>query len=95
MVSNHSGTVPVDGMMTAVTVFDHTGRHLRPLGADLVFKLPLVADLARRGGATLACNDDAERMLREGQLVGVWPEGSLPFAHLQARHRAAFRLRLT
>ncbi len=75
VVSNHSGTVPVDGMMTAVTVFDHTGRHLRPLGADLVFKLPLVADLARRGGATLACNDDAERMLREGQLVGVWPEG--------------------
>ena len=62
-------------MMTAVTVFDHTGRHLRPLGADLDFKLPLVADLARRGGATLACNDDAERMLREGQLVGVWPEG--------------------
>ena len=75
VVSNHSGTIPVDGMMTAVTVFDHTGRHLRPLGADLVFKLPLVADLARRGGATLACNDDAERMLREGQLVGVWPEG--------------------
>lgn len=75
VVSNHSGTVPVDGMMTAVTVFDHTGRHLRPLGADLVFKLPVVADLARRGGATLACNDDAERMLREGELVGVWPEG--------------------
>ena len=75
VVSNHSGTIPVDGMMTAVTVFDHTGRHLRALGADLVFKLPLVADLARRGGATLACNDDAERMLREGELVGVWPEG--------------------
>ncbi|ROR89483.1 lysophospholipid acyltransferase family protein [Nocardioides aurantiacus] len=75
VVSNHSGTVPVDGMMTAVTVFDHTGRHLRPLGADLVFKLPLVGDLARRGGATLACNEDAERMLREGELVGVWPEG--------------------
>ncbi len=75
VVSNHSGTVPVDGMMTAVTVFDHTGRHLRPLGADLVFKLPLVGDLARRGGATLACNEDAERMLSGGELVGVWPEG--------------------
>jgi 1-acyl-sn-glycerol-3-phosphate acyltransferase len=75
VVSNHSGTVPVDGLMTAVSIHDHTGRFLRPLGADLVFKLPLVGDLARKGGATLACNEDAERMLRGGELVGVWPEG--------------------
>ena len=33
------------------------------------------ATLARKGGATLACNEDAERMLRGGELVGVWPEG--------------------
>ncbi len=75
VVSNHSGTVPVDGLVTAVSVRDHTGRFLRPLGADLVFKLPIVGDLARKGGATLACNEDAERMLRGGELVGVWPEG--------------------
>jgi 1-acyl-sn-glycerol-3-phosphate acyltransferase len=75
VVSNHSGTLPVDGLMTAVSIRDHTGRFLRPLGADLVFKLPFVSDLARKGGATLASNDDAERMLRGGELVGVWPEG--------------------
>ncbi len=75
VVSNHSGTVPVDGMMTAVSIRDHTGRFLRPLGADLVFRLPVIGDLARKGGATLACNEDAERMLRGGELVGVWPEG--------------------
>jgi len=75
VVSNHSGTVPMDGMMTAVSIHDHTGRHLRPLGADLVFKLPIVGEMARKGGATLACNDDAERMLSNGELVGVWPEG--------------------
>ena len=75
VVSNHSGTVPVDGLMTAVSIHDHTGRYLRPLGADLVFRLPIVGDLARKGGATLACNEDAERMLRGGELVGVWPEG--------------------
>jgi 1-acyl-sn-glycerol-3-phosphate acyltransferase len=75
VVSNHSGTVPVDGLVTAVSIRDHTGRFLRPLGADLVFKLPIIGDLARKGGATLACNDDAERMLRGGELVGVWPEG--------------------
>ena len=75
VVSNHSGTVPIDGLMTGVMVHDHTGRFLRPLGADLVFRLPVVGDLARKGGATLACSEDAERMLRDGELVGVWPEG--------------------
>jgi 1-acyl-sn-glycerol-3-phosphate acyltransferase len=75
VVSNHSGTVPIDGMVTAASIRDHTGRFLRPLGADLVFRLPLIGDLARKGGATLACNEDAERMLRGGELVGVWPEG--------------------
>ncbi len=75
VVSNHSGTLPVDGLMTMQTIHDRTGRHLRPLAADLVFEMPLISSMARRGGATLACTEDAERMLRQGELVGVWPEG--------------------
>jgi 1-acyl-sn-glycerol-3-phosphate acyltransferase len=75
VVSNHSGTLPVDGLMTMVTIHEHTGRFLRPLGADLVFRMPFVSSLARKGGATLACTEDAERMLAAGELVGVWPEG--------------------
>ena len=75
VVSNHSGTVPVDGLMTMASVNDATGRHLRPLGADLVFRTPFIGELARKGGATLACNEDAQRMLSGGELVGVWPEG--------------------
>jgi 1-acyl-sn-glycerol-3-phosphate acyltransferase len=75
VVSNHSGTIPVDGVMTSVSIHDHAGRFLRPLGADLVFSLPIVGDVARKAGATLACNEDAERMLAGGELVGVWPEG--------------------
>jgi 1-acyl-sn-glycerol-3-phosphate acyltransferase len=75
LVSNHSGTVPVDAMMTMFEVHERTGRYLRPLGADLVFRLPFVGSMARRAGVTLACSEDAERMLRGGELVGVWPEG--------------------
>jgi len=75
VVSNHSGTVPVDGLITMFAINEHTGRHLRPLGADLVFRLPFVGEIARKGGATLACNEDATRMLADGELVGVWPEG--------------------
>jgi 1-acyl-sn-glycerol-3-phosphate acyltransferase len=75
IVSNHSGTLPMDGLMTMVTIHDHAGRDLRPLAADLVFRSPFTGSIARKAGATLACNEDAERMLSKGELVGVWPEG--------------------
>jgi 1-acyl-sn-glycerol-3-phosphate acyltransferase len=65
----------MDGLMTMVAVHDHASRHLRALGADLVFTLPLISKLARQAGTTLACGEDAEAMLRRGELVGVWPEG--------------------
>ena len=77
VVANHSGTIPLDSLMTQVAVHDEhpQRRHLRMLGADLVFQLPFVADLARKSGTTLASNEDAERLLGSGELVGVWPEG--------------------
>jgi 1-acyl-sn-glycerol-3-phosphate acyltransferase len=75
LVGNHSGTVPIDGLVTGLVVHDHADRYLRMLGADLVFRLPIVGEMARKGGATLACNEDAERLLGQGELVGVWPEG--------------------
>lgn len=77
VVSNHSGTLPLDALMTAIAVRDDhpARRHLRLLAADLVFALPVVAPLARKIGATLACNAGAERLLRAGELVGVYPEG--------------------
>ncbi|WP_156758049.1 lysophospholipid acyltransferase family protein [Actinokineospora pegani] len=77
IVCNHSGTLPLDAMMTAIAVRDNhpAQRYLRMLGADLVFQVPLLGALARKSGQTLACNPDAEQLLRSGELVGVWPEG--------------------
>jgi 1-acyl-sn-glycerol-3-phosphate acyltransferase len=75
VVSNHSGTIPLDGLVTMVAIHDSTGRNVRPLGADLVFRMPIFGELARKSGATLACSEDAQRMLGGGELVGVWPEG--------------------
>ena len=77
VVANHSGTLPLDALMTAVALHDdHPGRrHLRMLGADLCSSSPVVGPLARKHGATLACNPDAERLMSTGELVGVWPEG--------------------
>jgi 1-acyl-sn-glycerol-3-phosphate acyltransferase len=77
VVGNHSGTVALDAVMLATAVNDRTPnhRHLRLLGADLVFRMPIVSELARKSGGTVACNPDAERLLRAGELVGVFPEG--------------------
>ncbi|BFU42161.1 lysophospholipid acyltransferase family protein [Krasilnikovia sp. MM14-A1004] len=77
VVGNHSGTIALDALMLSVALRDHTpaGRHLRLLGADLVFSVPVMSELARKAGATVACNPDAERLMRTGEMVGVFPEG--------------------
>jgi 1-acyl-sn-glycerol-3-phosphate acyltransferase len=77
IVANHSGTLPLDALMLQVAVHDRhpAQRHLRLLAADLVFVLPLINELARKLGHTLACTEDAERLLSQGELVGVMPEG--------------------
>ncbi len=77
LVANHSGTVAVDAVMTAVAVHDHHPAHrpVRMLGADLIFDTPVLGPLARRAGNTLACNEDAERLLNSGEAVSVFPEG--------------------
>ena len=77
LVANHSGTVAIDGLMTQVAIHDlHPGhRHLRMLGADLIFETPFIGEIVRKAGHTLACMPDAERLLKADELVGVWPEG--------------------
>ncbi len=75
VVANHSGTIPLDAVMLAVGVHEAAQRYLRLLGADLLFRMPVLSELARKGGGTLACNPDAERLMAAGELVGVFPEG--------------------
>jgi len=77
VVANHSGTIALDAVMLSHAVHQEPQirRNLRLLGADLVFRVPFMSEIARKSGATLACAPDAERLLRSGELVGVFPEG--------------------
>nr|WP_245797588.1 lysophospholipid acyltransferase family protein [Mangrovactinospora gilvigrisea] len=77
VVANHSGTLPLDALMIQVALRDHhpARRALRLLAADLVFQLPVLGELARKAGHTLACPEDALRLLEADEIVGVLPEG--------------------
>lgn len=91
VVANHAGVLPFDGLMASVAVHDHHPLHrdLRMLAADLVFDLPVVGPAARKAGHTMACADDAHRLLAAGELTAVFPEG---YKGLGKRFRDRYKL---
>ncbi|HEY2580115.1 MAG TPA: lysophospholipid acyltransferase family protein [Streptosporangiaceae bacterium] len=77
VVANHAGVLPFDMIMVQAGLFYEHPQHrnLRLLGADLVYELPILAQLARKSGHTLASPPEAAKLLAAGELVGVCPEG--------------------
>ena len=89
VVANHAGTLPADALMTRLDIYEQTGRHTRELAADLVFRLPVIGEVGRKSGATLASGGDADRLLDRGELVAVWPEG---FKGIGKRYKDRYKL---
>ncbi|HMJ14673.1 MAG TPA: lysophospholipid acyltransferase family protein [Polyangiaceae bacterium] len=77
IVANHSGTIPLDGAMlrSALRLEHPTARELRWLAEDYIFYLPFVGAFMNRIGAVRACQENAERLLRQDAAVAVFPEG--------------------
>jgi 1-acyl-sn-glycerol-3-phosphate acyltransferase len=92
IVSNHSGVLPYDGAMIELAVrHQHPlRRECRMLMLDMFALLPFLAPVLTRHGAVRANPDNAERLLRGGHLVGVFPEGVKGVGkHFRDRYRLA------
>jgi 1-acyl-sn-glycerol-3-phosphate acyltransferase len=77
LVANHSGALPLDGVMLR-----HAVRRERPargdvrwLAEDGLFHLPFLGNFTNRVGAVRACQENAERLLEQEAVVVVFPEG--------------------
>ncbi|HEY2944601.1 MAG TPA: lysophospholipid acyltransferase family protein [Vicinamibacteria bacterium] len=77
VVANHSGVLPWDGAMISLAVrHEHPARReCRMLALDMFALLPFLAPALARTGAVRASQENGERLLRAGELVGVFPEG--------------------
>jgi 1-acyl-sn-glycerol-3-phosphate acyltransferase len=77
LVANHSGVLPYDGIMvrTAVRRAHPAAREVRWLAEDFVYHLPFLGAFMNRIGAVRACQENAERLLRDERCVLVFPEG--------------------
>jgi 1-acyl-sn-glycerol-3-phosphate acyltransferase len=77
LVANHSGTLPIDGLMLRMAVRrEHPHRRdIRWLAEDGLFHFPFLGNMTNRMGAVRACQENAQRLLEHEALVVVFPEG--------------------
>jgi len=77
LAANHSGTLPIDGAMLWLDVLRHTSppRVPRPIADYFVPSLPIIGNLFARCGMVGGSRGNARALLRDEQLLMIFPEG--------------------
>jgi 1-acyl-sn-glycerol-3-phosphate acyltransferase len=74
---NHSGTLPVDGMMLWADIWRHTEppRAARAVADYFVPSLPFIGTLFARSGVVGGSRGNARTLLENGEMLMIFPEG--------------------
>ncbi len=77
VVANHSGQLPIDGIMTAYAMATnpHGPRSLRVMVERWFPTLPFIGNIMNEVGAVLGDPENCAKMLRSDEAVIVFPEG--------------------
>jgi 1-acyl-sn-glycerol-3-phosphate acyltransferase len=77
LVANHSGQIPIDGMMlaTAMMVEPKKPRMARMMVEKWVPTLPFISAFMARTGQVVGTPDNCIRLLERDECIGVFPEG--------------------
>jgi 1-acyl-sn-glycerol-3-phosphate acyltransferase len=78
LAGNHSGSLPIDGMMLWMDVLQHTDppRVARPIADHFVVALPWIGTFFARGGVVGGSRGNARKLLESGELLMIFPEGT-------------------
>jgi len=78
LVANHSGNIPIDGMMMWMDVLRNTNppRVARAVADHFVPSLPFIGTFFARGGMVGGSRGNARALLEAGELLMIFPEGT-------------------
>ena len=78
LAANHSGTLPVDAVLIWHDVIrnTHPTRVPRPVADIFVSNLPFVSQLYARTGVVVGSRGNVHRLLDDGELLMLFPEGT-------------------
>ncbi len=75
LVCNHTGWLGLDYALTALTVFEQTGRMVRGMAHEAWFKAKATREFATKCGIVPVGKDAMREHLAAGELVMMFPEG--------------------
>jgi 1-acyl-sn-glycerol-3-phosphate acyltransferase len=75
LVGVHRGFMPFDGVMMVHLIEKHLGRIPRFLMHPGLVKCPYIARFLTMMGGMIACQENADYVLRREELLGIFPEG--------------------
>ncbi len=78
LASNHSGTLPLDGMMIAIDIFQRLEqpRLMRAVVDRFAAALPFVGTFLQRCGQVIGTRRNFQELLESDEMVVVFPEGA-------------------